>query len=173
MAFSLYEATIPSYLQLLAALSKLIDMAQAHCTEKGLPDSDLTEARLIGDMQPFAYQITSSVHHSLGAIDGVRKGVFAPDMTPPPTSFAELKQKITMAHSALAALDPAEINGFVGKDMRFEVGQRRMDYTAENFLLSFSQPNFYFHATTAYDILRMKGLPLNKKIYLGIPRLKS
>jgi uncharacterized protein len=173
MTFSFYDAVIPSYVQLLSALSNLLDMAEAHCTEKGLAPADLIQARLIDDMFPLAYQITSSAHHSLGAIEGVRKGVFAPDMTPPPETFAALKQKITSAHAALGQIEPAEVNGFVGRDMRFEVGQRRMDFTADNFLLSFSQPNFYFHATTAYDILRMKGLPLNKRLYLGTPRLKS
>ena len=56
--------------------------------------------------------------------------------------------------------------------MRFEFGERRMDFTAEEFLLSFSQPNFYFHATTAYDILRFKGLPIGKRDYTGRVRLK-
>ncbi len=172
MTFSLYDAIIPSFLQTLAAQSNLLDMAEAFCTEKGLAPADLIQARLIDDMFPLAYQVTSTAHHSLGAIEGVRKSVFAPDMTPPPESFAALKQKITDAHAALAAIEAAEVNGFIGKDMRFEVGQRRMDYTAENFLLSFSMPNFYFHATTAYDILRMKGIPLGKKNYLGMPRLK-
>ena len=56
--------------------------------------------------------------------------------------------------------------------MRFEFGERRMDFTAEEFLLSFSQPNFYSHATTAYDILRFKGLPIGKRDYTGRVRLK-
>jgi uncharacterized protein len=173
MTFSLYEATIPGFLQGLAALGSVLDIAEAHCTEKGLAPADLIQARLIEDMFPFAYQITSSAHHSLGAIAGVRQGVFSPDLTPPPESFAALRQKITTAHTTLASIDRSEVNGFIGQDMRFEFGQRRMEFTAENFLLSFSMPNFYFHATTAYDILRMKGLPLTKKIYLGVPRLKG
>jgi uncharacterized protein len=72
----------------------------------------------------------------------------------------------------LKAIDPAEINGFIGRDMRFEFGERRMPFTAENFLLSFSQPNFYFHAVTTYDIMRHKGLALVKKDFMGQPRLK-
>jgi hypothetical protein len=65
------------------------------------------------------------------------------------------------------ALDPAEIESFIGKDMRFEFGGNSMDFNAEDFLLSFSMPNFYFHATTAYDILRMKGMAIGKRDFTG------
>ena len=70
-------------------------------------------------------------------------------------------------------IDAAEVEAFFGRDMRFSFGERTMDFTAENFLLSFSQPNFYFHATTAYDILRWKGLAIGKRDFMGRPRLKS
>jgi hypothetical protein len=71
------------------------------------------------------------------------------------------------ADEALAALAPDEVDGLVGQPMRFEIRGYRADFTAEEFLLSFSMPNFYFHATTAYDILRMKGMPIGKVDYLG------
>ena len=109
----------------------------------------------------------------MGAIEGVRKGVFAPDMTPPPQTFAALKTKIADTLAALEAIDAAEIDAFVGRDMRFAFGERQMNFTAENFLLSFSQPNFYFHATTAYDILRWKGLPLSKRDFTGRVRITA
>jgi hypothetical protein len=124
------------------------------------------------DMLPFAYQVKSTAVHSLGAIEGVRKGVFAPDMTPPPETFAALKARIADTLAALSAIEAAEVDSFVGRDMRFAIGNRHLDFTAENFLLSFSQPNFYFHATTAYDILRWKGLPIGKRDFTGKPRTK-
>ena len=65
------------------------------------------------------------------------------------------------------------INSLVGRDMRFETGEMVIPFTAEGFLMSFSLPNFFFHATTAYDVLRMKGLPLGKPDYLGRPRLET
>jgi hypothetical protein len=74
--------------------------------------------------------------------------------------------------AALSAIEVAEVDSFVGRDMRFAFGNRHLDFTAENFLLSFSQPNFYFHATTAYDILRLKGLPIGKRDFTGKPRSK-
>ena len=173
MAFSLYAATVPSYRQILEAVSGLLVRAEGFCTEKGIAPQELIQARLAEDMLPFAYQVKSTAVHSLGAIEGVRKGVFSPDMTPPPETFAALKTRIAETLAALQAIDVAEVDGFVGRDMRFSFGDRHMDFTAENFLLSFSQPNFYFHATTAYDILRWKGLPIGKRDFMGKPRVKG
>jgi uncharacterized protein len=173
MVFSLYAAIVPSYLQILQAVSGLLVKAESFCTEKGIAPQELIQARLAEDMLPFAYQVKSTAVHSLGAIEGVRKGVFSPDMTPPPETFAALKTRIAETLAALRAIDVAEVDGFLGRDMRFSFGDRRMDFTAENFLLSFSQPNFYFHATTAYDILRWKGLPIGKRDFMGKPRVKD
>jgi uncharacterized protein len=122
-------------------------------------------------MLPFAYQVKATAVHSLGAIEGVRKGVFSPDMTPPPQTFSALRIRIADALAALEAIEASEIDAFLGRAMRFEFGERQMNFTAENFLLSFSQPNFYFHATTAYDILRWKGLPLGKRDFVGRVRI--
>jgi uncharacterized protein len=173
MAFSLYEATIPSYRQILGAVGGLLGKAESYCAEQKLPAEEIIQARLAPDMLPFAYQVKSAVTHSLGAIEGLRKGVFSPDMTPPPQTFSALKAKIADALAALEAIDAAEIDAFLGRDMRFAFGERQINYTAENFLLSFSQPNFYFHATTAYDILRWKGLPLGKRDFVGRVRIKA
>jgi uncharacterized protein len=173
MAFSLYAATVPSYRQILEAVSGLLVKAESFCTEKKIAPQELIQARLAGDMLPFAYQVKSTAVHSLGAIEGIRKGVFSPDMTPPPETFAGLKTRIAETIAALQAIDVAEVDGFLGRDMHFSFGDRHMDFTAENFLLSFSQPNFYFHATTAYDILRWKGLPIGKRDFMGKPRVKN
>src|SRR2546427_3176123 len=145
MAFSLYAATVPSYRQILEAVSGLLVRAESFCTEKGIAPQELIQARLAEDMFPFAYQVKSTAVHSLGAIEGVRKGVFSPDMTPPPETFAALKTRIAETLAAVEAIDVAEVDGFLGRNMRFSFGDRHMDFTAENFLLSFSQPNFYFH----------------------------
>ena len=173
MPLSLYAATVPSYLQILHQMTHLLGKAEAWCQEKGLPPSELIGARLAPDMWPFAYQVKSTAVHSWGAIEGLRRGVFSPDIHPAPDSFAGLRERVATAHANLSALDPAELESYIGRDMRFEFGERRMDFTAEEFLLSFSQPNFYFHATTAYDILRMKGLPIGKRDFTGRVRVKG
>jgi hypothetical protein len=172
MAFSLYAAIVPGYRQILGAVAGLTAKAETFCTEKGIVPQELIQARLAPDMLPFAYQVKSAAVHSLGAIEGVRRGVFSPDRTAPPESFAALQARIAETLTALAAIDAAEIDGFLGRDMRFVAGERQVGYTAEDFLLSFSQPNFYFHAATAYDILRWKGVPLGKRDFLGQTRSK-
>jgi hypothetical protein len=172
MTLSLYAATIPSYRQILGAVAGLLDKAESFCGERGVAADDILQARLAEDMLPFAYQVKSTAVHSIGAIEGVRKGVFSPDMTPPPKDFAALKARVAETIAALETIDPAEVDGFVGRDMRFAFGDRHVDYTAEEFLLSFSQPNFYFHATTAYDLLRWKGVPLGKRDFIGRPRAR-
>src|SRR2546422_8767721 len=173
MAFSLYAATIPSYQQILGAVSGLLGTAEAFSAEKGIAPEDIIQARLADDMQPFAYQVKSTAVHSLGAIEGVRRGVFSPDVTTPPETFTALKTRIEDTLAALEALQPTEVDAFVGRDMRFVSGDRRLDFTAENFLLSFSQPNFYFHAATTYDILRWKGVPIGKRDFMGKLRIKK
>ena len=173
MSFSLYAATIPSYRQILGAVSKLLRTAESFCTEKGISPVEIIQARLTADMLPFAYQVKSTAVHSLGAIEGVRQGKFSPDTTVPPETFASLQERIGNTLSALEAISPAEIEGFLGRPMCFVSGERRLDFTAEDFLLSFSQPNFYFHAATAYDILRWKGLPIGKRDFIGRLRLKT
>jgi len=173
MAFSLYAATVPSYRQILEAVAGLLRKAENFCTEKGIAAPDIIQARLAEDMQPFAYQIKSTAVHSLGAIEGLRKGVFSPDTTPPPGTFEALKARIAETLTALESIEAAEIDAFVGRDMRFAFGDRHIDFTAETFLLSFSQPNFYFHAATAYDILRWKGVPIGKRDFMGKTRAKK
>ncbi len=171
--FSLYRATVPAYQQILGAVAGLLETAESFCAEKKLAPEELIQARLAPDMLPFAYQVKSTAVHSLGALEGVRKGVFSPDMTKPPEDFGALKSRIVDTRQALEAISPAEVDGWLGRDMAFVFGDRRMDFVAEDFLLSFSQVNFYFHASTAYDILRWKGLPLGKRDFMGALRTKT
>jgi hypothetical protein len=125
LAFSLYAAIVPSYRQILGAVAGLTAKAEAFCTEQGIAPQELIQARLAPDMLPFAYQVKSTAVHSLGAIEGVRRGVFCPDRTAPPETFAALQARIAETLTALAAIDAAEINGFLGRDMRFAFGDRR------------------------------------------------
>ncbi len=175
MPISLYDATVPSYLQILNAVLGLIDKAEAFCVEKGIAEQALLAEHFGPDMLPLAMQLKWVSTHSIGAIEGVRAGTFSPDRSPPPQSFAELRELTSASIAALQAITVEEVDGFVGQDMIFSVPamNRRMDFSAENFLLSFSLPNFYFHATTAYDLLRHKGVDLGKPDYLGMPRVKT
>jgi uncharacterized protein len=173
MPFSLYDATIPGFRQMLGTVLRLLDKAEAWGTANGVSEQDMLAARLAPDMFPFSYQVKSTAVHSIGAIEGVRRGHFAPDTTTPPESFDGLRNQVTTANDALAALSPDEVNSFIGREMYFMFKERRMDFTgAETFLMSFSLPNLMFHATTTYDILRMKGLDIGKRDFMGKLALK-
>ncbi len=173
MTFSLYAATVPSYRQILGGVAGLLRTAQAFCAEKDIAPADLIQARLAPDMFPFSLQVMVTIGHSIGAIEGIRKGMFSPDTSPPPDSFDELRRRVDAALDALATVEPAEVDGWLGRDMLFVFRDRQLAFTAEDYLLSFAQPNFYFHAATAYDILRWKGLPIGKRDFIGQLRLKS
>jgi len=173
MALSLYDITIPIFTQTLSALAGVLEKAEVHCAEKNMSPQDWVDARLFSDMAPLSFQVKQTAAHSAGALAAVQKGVFSPDITPPPETYAALKSVVTDALDALARYTPADINALEGRDMRFEFRERVLPFTAENFLLSFSLPNFYFHATTAYDILRHNGVPLGKRDFMGALRLKQ
>jgi uncharacterized protein len=172
MAFSLYDAVVPSNVQILGAVGGLIDKAAAFCTEQGRQEADLIDARLAPDMLPFGYQVKSCAHHSVGGISGVRAGSFAPDMKPWPTDFAGLQAVIRNAISELQAIDRDEFESLADSDTSFTFGELVMPFAGANFLLSFSQPNFYFHATAAYAILRAQGVKIGKRDFMGVPRIK-
>lgn len=171
MALSIYDAFVPSARQIVAASIGLIGKAEAHCAEHGLAPAALIEARLAPDMAALPFQVHAVAGHTAGAIAGVRAGRFAPGGAGGEPSFASLRTVLAEADTALAALDPAELEGFAGKPVIFALGSMEMPFTAENFLLSFSQPNFYFHAATLYDILRHKGVKIGKRDFMGMPRV--
>lgn len=173
MPLSLYDVTIPAFKQQLGAVTGLLNKAEAYCAEKNTPERDFISARLFEDMLPFNYQVKSTVTHSLGAVQALAGGVFSPDLTPPPESFAALKDKISAAVAALEALTPGDVNAYEGRDMAFQFKDFKLPFTAENFLLSFSLPNFYFHAATAYDIMRHKGVVIGKRDFMGQMRIKT
>lgn len=173
MGFSLYAATVPSYRQILGGVAGLLRTAESFCAERGIAPGELTQARLAPDMFPFSFQVKLTIGHSIGAIEGIRKGTFSPDPSPAPDSLLELRQQVDAAVDALGKVEPAEVDGCMGRDMQFVFGERRLPFTAEDYLLSFAQPNFFFHATTAYDILRWKGLPIGKRDFIGRLRLRQ
>ncbi len=173
MTFTLYDATIPNFQQTIGATLGQLTKAESFCADTGVDPVTVMETRLADDMLPFGYQMKSVAAHSIGAIRGVQAGLFSPDLSPWPTDFAGLRAALTAAQSELEAIAPDEVNGFGGNDMAFAFKDLRMEFTAENFLLSFSLPNFYFHATTAYAILRSKGVPIGKMDFMGRPRLRG
>jgi hypothetical protein len=172
MSTSLYDATIRTYLQTLSAIERVLTRAAEHCPQQGLSLEELAEVRLYHDMLPFRFQVMSTINHSVNAIEGVRKGLFTPSRGYT-QDFAAMQKAVSEAVETLSKISADEVNGFEGREMFFEVGENKLPFTAEDFLLSFSLPNFYFHASMTYGILRSKGVPLGKRDFLGRMRLKK
>lgn len=123
-------------------------------------------------MWPFAKQVFEAGHHSAGAIAAVRAGVFSPGLGAAPVDFASLQSEVAGAMAALRAVPDGELDAMAERSTRFEFGSTRMECTVEDFLLSFSLPNFFFHTTTACAILRSQGLKIGKRDFIGQVRLK-
>ncbi len=173
MTISFYDASVASYLQVLTATAGFLDKAHTHLVAKGHDLEEVVETRLYPDMQPFRFQVQSVAHHSRGALDALRDGTFTPPPAIPPLNYVELLGLVTGARDALGAATRDEVDAFAGREVVFDGGEYQLRFTASNFVTSFSLPNFYFHVATAYDILRMKGVPLEKRNYLGRLRFEK
>ncbi|KPF80530.1 hypothetical protein IP88_00180 [alpha proteobacterium AAP81b] len=171
MPISLHAAFVPSARQIIGSCLGVLAKAEAHAAETGCGDAALIGACLAADMAPVPFQVRSVAAHSAGAVAGVRAGRFSPSFGEMPTDFAGLKAALVEADTALAATDEAELETFIGKPMIFALGTMELPFTGDQFLLSFSQPNFYFHAATLYDILRNQGAKLGKRDFLGAMRM--
>ena len=172
MASPLSDVSLASFLQVLGGVAGFLDKGRAHCESKGIDLNTVVETRLAPDMLPFRFQVIAVAHHSLGAIEGVQKGLFQPPTGVANQDYAALQNIIADARAKLQKIDKASIDKLEGKDVVFQLGDRKLPFTAEGFLMSFSLPNLHFHATTAYDILRMTGAPIGKRDYMGQMRMK-
>lgn len=171
MAISLYDVTVASFQQTLDAVSGFLGKGRAHCESQGIDLNSVVETRLYPDMAPFRFQLISVAHHSLGALQGAKSGVFKPP-SGPDYDYAGLEQLVSDARRGLDDFSRDAVEALQGRDMVFQLGDRQMPFLVEDFLMTFSLPNLHFHATTAYDILRMQGVPLGKRDYLGALRMK-
>jgi hypothetical protein len=173
MPTSLYDLSVPTFLQTVRAVGGFLDRAATHCARTGADPDDFVNARLFDDMAPFHFQIEAAWHHAVCGLEAAKTGVFASPALVGPAPFADLQAMIAKAESALEAFTPEEVNSWAGKDLDLQIGPRRLAFTSETLILSFSLPNFHFHAVTAYDILRSRGVPLGKSDYEGRLRTRS
>lgn len=171
MAISLYDVSVTSFQQVLGAVAGFMEKAEAHCKEHGIDPEDIVTSRLHPNMLPFHFQIMSVVHHSHGAIQGAMAGQSSPS-SGPEHNYAGLRQMVDEARAGLDAVSREEVDSLEGRDVVFQIGDFKLEFIAEDFLMTFSLPNLHFHATTAYDILRMRDVPLGKQDYLGRMRIK-
>jgi hypothetical protein len=173
MATSLHDLSVPTFLQTVSAVADFLDRAVEHCDANGADPDDFVDARLFPDMAPFHFQIEALTHHAVWGVEALIKGVFDPPGLIGTMPFANLQAMVGKAVTALEAFAPDEVNACAGKELDLQIGPRRLAFTAETFILSFSLPNFHFHAVTAYDILRTRGVPIGKRDYEGRLRTRA
>src|SRR5262245_59042863 len=117
--------------------------------------------------------ISRSRQHGIMPCGAARTGAFTPPALVGPVPFGDLQGMMEKAKRALEAFEPDEVNGWAGRLLDLQIGPRKLAFTSETLILSFSMPNFYFHVVTAYDILRMRGVPIGKHDYEGRLRTRS
>ncbi|MEM7078314.1 MAG: DUF1993 domain-containing protein [Pseudomonadota bacterium] len=171
MSTSLYDLSVASYLQIVAAADAFLANGASHISDEGGDLDAVVATRLYPDMADFHFQVQCIGHHSLGAINGVMQGEFSPPPNIERLDYAGLQALVSNAVTELNALRPDDVNSHAGKTVTFKLGETQIPFTAENFVMSFSLPNMYFHATTAYDILRAAGVPVGKRDFLGNMRM--
>jgi hypothetical protein len=170
MSLSLHAAVVRPYLQILPGVDRCPEKGREHCRSIGRKADELVECRIHPDMLPLHFQIVTLVHMSTKAITAAREGSFgAPDLTLK-FDYDGLQQYVRAAQIELEELDQTDVDGLAGGAVTFRAGDVTLPFTTEDFFLSFAVPHFYFHVTTAYDVLRMQGVPLGKSDFLGQPR---
>jgi hypothetical protein len=167
MSISLYDASVPVFTRTLGVLSTLLTKAEAHAAETGIAVAELLEARLAPNMFTLTRQIQS-------ACDAAKFGVARPAGVAPPsdpdteTTVAELQVRIKKTQDFIAGVEAKAFEDAETRPVTLKTSGGELPFTGKDYLLAFAIPNFFFHAVTAYDILRHKGLPLEKKDYLAL-----
>lgn len=166
MSLSMYQASVPVFVQLLEALSVCLDKAMAHAEAKKFDSAVLVGTRLIPDMLPFSTQIQIATDHAKGAPARLA-GIEPPAMEDNEKTMPELKARIAKTVDFLKTLKPAQIDGSEARPIELKLRTRTLNFTGQVYLLHFAMPNFYFHVTTAYDILREAGVDIGKRDFIG------
>jgi len=166
MALNIYQASIPSFVQTLNALSGVLNKAAAHAEAKKIDPSVLINARLAPDMHPLARQIQMVSDQAKGAAARLA-GVDIPSFPDTEATFAELQQRIAKTVEFVKSLKPAQFEGADDREVSMTIAGQKISWNGATYLFNFVYPNFYFHASTAYDILRHNGVEIGKRDFLG------
>ncbi len=167
MSISMYQASVPVFLHGLGTLAHLLRKGEAHASETGADPASYVEARLAPDMLTLAGQIQRASDTSKFAIERL-SGVASPKLEDSEKTVAELLARIERTTAYIGSIQEAQIDGTETKRIELKLRDFNPVFTGASYLLSFAVPDFYFHVTTAYDILRHKGVPLAKLDYLRL-----
>lgn len=162
MSFDFYDAATPIFVRGLNVALHLIDKAEA----SGIPEAEVMEARLAPDMRPFSDQIRMSAFGARACVARLT-GVEWPKTDDSETSLGELRETVRMSIAFIEGIDSAKFQGAEGRRVEIRFPGVELDFDGSGYLTSFGIPNFYFHVTTAYAILRHRGVELGKRDFLG------
>lgn len=166
MAISMYQVSLPIFVRHLNGLAGCMKKAQALYAEKKYDEATLLSYRFYPDMFSFTRQIQAASDHAKNCA-ALLAGLEAPKYEDNEKSLAELIARVEKTVAWLNAVKPEQIDGMEGKSVTLKMRDRELKFTGQELLLNRSMPNFYFHATTAYDIIRHNGVEIGKRDFMG------
>jgi len=168
MTISMYQVSVPVFARGLNALAGVLTKAEAFAEAKKFDQAVLLGTRLYPDMFPLNVQVGQVCTHAMRGVAQLA-GLTQPDFGAPETTLAGLKERCTKAAAFVGTATAAQIDGTEDKDIVLKFGTREMPFKGQVFLVGFTLPNFYFHSTTAYNILRSIGVEVGKRDFMGSP----
>jgi hypothetical protein len=165
MSITMHEIAVPSFTKHLEALDAILDKAVAYCEAKKIDPDALLTARLYPDMYPFKKQVQSACDFAKLSV-GRLAGLTPPVHNDTEKTFAELKTRIAETMAVLTEAGPEPMEAAADREITIKAGPRELKFSGREYLLHFALPNFYFHCTTAYDILRHNGLDIGKRDFM-------
>ena len=164
----MYSVSVPIFIQHLTALSAVLDKAAAYAEQKKIDPAALLSMRLYPDMYSMGRQVREASRHP-SRVCGMLAGEEGPAVGKDDITIPELKAEIARVVDFLKSMKPSQIDGTENKEITIKGSSGERKYTGQGLLLNHSMPNFYFHCTTAYDLLRHAGLDLVKRDFMGTP----
>jgi uncharacterized protein len=166
MSLSMYQASVPAFVQMLNNLSAMLDKAEAYSENRKIDPEVLLNYRLAPDMLPFIRQVQIAADLAKGAVARLA-AVEVPKHDDTEKTFADLKGRLAKTAAFVQSVQPNDIDGSEDREINLTLGEHKMSFKGQPYLLHFVMPNFYFHCTTAYDILRHCGVELGKRDFIG------
>jgi hypothetical protein len=166
MSITMFQASVPVFQRMLKSLDAVLDKGAAHASDLRIDPSVLLTARLYPDMFALTRQVQIATDHAKGATARLA-GLPVPSFADTEATFPELKARIAKTLEFIGTVKPAQIDGSEGRDITLKAGPRELAFKGQDYLLFFAMPNFYFHVTTAFAILRHNGVRVGKLDYLG------
>jgi hypothetical protein len=160
------QICVPVFLQMLQSLSSILDKAAAHARTNGIDPRELIDARLAPDMFALARQVQIATDHAKGAVARL-SGREVPKYEDTETTFDQLKARIGKTIAFVESVPGTEIDDSEEREVTLTIAGQPRSFKGQQYLLHFALPNFYFHVTTAYDILRHKGVEIGKRDFIG------